>query len=261
MNGYYVIPRWVDQLPPKERFIYLELLRLAIFHPAGVQHKEYDRHVPQGAWILSYRQLAELVDIPLPTVHRVIKSLVQKELIEVIELGKLKGKDGTRNRTMFSIVGYAYLQQMGESMERTVEHDMERTMERNEASDTNGLDPSQNVGWNASWNAEWNKKNKGINNEGFKNKGLRTKQPIWLEDQDYLSLKQECGWLARSDEKIYSYFQEVIKERSPEDLKWAWEQYRDDKGNGANLATFLSHEHRNYEQTTSRFNRSGVTKV
>lgn len=278
MNGYYVIPRWVEQLAPKERFIYLELLRLAIFHPAGVIHKEYGRHVPQGAWILSYRQLSDLVDLPVPTVHRVIKSLVKKELIEVIELGKIKGRDGNQKRTMFQVRNYQILQAMEHPLEHPMEHPLEHPVEHpptpDEASDTNGSTHYQNMGWNTErnteqntpWNTEWNKKNKGIKNKGFKNeginnKGIRTNQGRWLQDSEYMHLKKECGWLVHSDDKVYSYFERARKERSAEELQWAWNEYVQEKGNHANLATFLSHEHRNYEKKESRFRNSRFTSV
>jgi hypothetical protein len=114
MKGSFIIQRdIVASLPPKERFLYYELTRLAVFAKDGIMHKEYKITIPRGCWIISYRKLAQLVDMPLRTVQNAVKNLVEKGIIKTKDLGRIKGEDGNQKRTMFIVSDYTKMQTIG----------------------------------------------------------------------------------------------------------------------------------------------------
>lgn len=270
MNGYFVVPRFVEELPPKERFVYTELLRVAVFKPEGITHKEYQRHVPQGAWILSYRQLAELVGYPHQTVHRVVKSLSDKELVNVVDLGKIKGRDGNQPRRMFQIINYDSVQTMGHTLRQhsghPAGHDMRHPLLPDQAipeAEFNGV-PNEprdthldSVG-DTVQDTKRDKKNQGTKNEGAKNERKKNQRSgDWRSDVEYLHIQNEGNWDVCSHPKIYGYYKQARQERSAEELLNAWNEYFDEKGTSANLVFFLTSEHRDYprpsQPTPSRF--------
>jgi hypothetical protein len=103
-KGFLLHESILSRLNAKERFVYQELTRLAVFKKEGEVHPEYGVLVPQGAFILSYRKLAEIVELfPEATLRRIIKRLADLKLIEV---RPLEGKGGS----MFIINNYAELQ-------------------------------------------------------------------------------------------------------------------------------------------------------
>ncbi|MBA4495035.1 DUF2913 family protein [Paenactinomyces guangxiensis] len=91
----------LDSLTPRERHTYFELVRLAA--PEDTFHEEYKVPIPRGGCIISYRQLEKLLDITKSTIRRALTRLVEKDLIELTNMGRIKGKDGNLYRTLCKI--------------------------------------------------------------------------------------------------------------------------------------------------------------
>jgi DNA-binding transcriptional ArsR family regulator len=94
----------LDSLTPRERHTYFELVRLAA--PEDTFHEEYQIPIPKGCCIISYRQLEKYLDLTRSTIRRALTRLVEKDLIELKNLGRLKGRDGIHFRTMYKIKHY-----------------------------------------------------------------------------------------------------------------------------------------------------------
>lgn len=107
-NSFIIQRDIVSSLPPRERFLYYELTRLAV--EDEIIHEEYNITIPRGCWIISYRKLAQLVDMPLKSVQNAVKNLVEKGMIQIKDVGRIKGKDGNQKRTMFVVSNYEKIQ-------------------------------------------------------------------------------------------------------------------------------------------------------
>ncbi|KPC77705.1 hypothetical protein ADL26_00230 [Thermoactinomyces vulgaris] len=94
----------LDQLTPRERQTYFELVRLAA--PEEMIHPEYQVLIPKGACIISYRQLEKYLDLTRSTIRRALVRLADRDFIELTHLGQLKGKDGVHYRSMVKIKHY-----------------------------------------------------------------------------------------------------------------------------------------------------------
>ncbi|SEN21277.1 hypothetical protein [Lihuaxuella thermophila] len=94
----------LDSLTPRERHTYFELVRLAASE--DTLHEEFQVPIPKGSWIISYRQLERLLDITRSTIRRALMRLVEKDLIELTNIGPHKGSDGVQFRTLCKIKHY-----------------------------------------------------------------------------------------------------------------------------------------------------------
>ncbi|MFC7441025.1 hypothetical protein [Laceyella putida] len=94
----------LNQLTPRERQTYFELVRLAA--PEEIIHPEYQVPIPKGACIISYRLLEKYLDLTRSTIRRALRRLEDRDLIEVTHLGQIKGTDGLHFRTMVKIKRY-----------------------------------------------------------------------------------------------------------------------------------------------------------
>ncbi len=103
-SDYMLHQSVLDSLTPRERHTYFELLRLAA--PEDTIHEEFKVPIPKGSCIISYRLLEKLLDITRSTIRRALIRLVEKDLIELTNLGRHKGKDGIQFRTLCKIKHY-----------------------------------------------------------------------------------------------------------------------------------------------------------
>jgi hypothetical protein len=269
MKGRFLIDREVyESLPVPHRWVYVELTYLAVFKEEGVWHEEYQRLVPRGSWIISYRQLMERVGITsLSRIHKVVKELAEMNIISVTDLGKIKGKDGTRPRTQFAIVNYneqqsfpaaLHAEQTDES-ERRKERVKERKRERTNnspfslsAKDFGDLIMmTENALKNAMKNGRENKKNKGFKNERFKNESK--KELPWRRDLTYLALKKACNWQIKKDDAIYPLVKQALQNGDSHQIKQAWSAYCEHERGNINLIQFLISKHKEYLPVQSKY--------
>jgi hypothetical protein len=103
-SDYMLHQSVLDSLTPRERHTYFELVRLAA--PEDTIHEEFHVPIPKGSCIISYRQLERLLDITRSTIRRALMRLVEKDLIELTNIGQHKGKDGVQFRTLCKIKHY-----------------------------------------------------------------------------------------------------------------------------------------------------------
>lgn len=91
----------LNSLTPRERQTYFELVRLA----AGEDTIDRDTGIPlsKGSAIISYKKLEKFLDLTRSTIRRALTRLVEKDLIELTNIGRTNKGDNLQFRTMYKI--------------------------------------------------------------------------------------------------------------------------------------------------------------
>jgi hypothetical protein len=74
----------VDKLPPRERFVYYELCRLAATQ--DMVNEEFRIRIPKGALVTSYLRFSKILDMAYSATAVAMESLAEKNLIELTPL-------------------------------------------------------------------------------------------------------------------------------------------------------------------------------
>lgn len=109
-KGFMIDRERVKGLTRNEEWVYYNLMKLVVWEPDGIVHKEYGILVPCGSLIISWKELAEFIGMKVRTLRDNIDRLEKKGLIKVEKTSPLKGRDGTKPRLMFTVIDYIQLQ-------------------------------------------------------------------------------------------------------------------------------------------------------